>query len=209
MRPKTRGIFEFGGSLISFYVANDGYLDYAHIESGLSALQIPPGYKYAKELFNVCDADRDGRIDYHDFRQYMDGKDAPSTSSSKKNDYKINTTPTHANNTGTTAKFAPFSISDFLLQLSSSKKNLKSLLSNKKNLARQSWRFEMLVGYRQLDSLGRCLDSSHSLEHAKSLVESLMENSIIEDKLAKLDFIMEIVMIQDKFDSIEYHYHSG
>ncbi|WVZ04374.1 hypothetical protein V8G54_025180 [Vigna mungo] len=74
MRPKTRGIFEFRVSSISFNVANDGYLDYAHIESGLSALQIPPGYKYAKELFNVCDAD--GRIDYHDFRRYMDDKEA-------------------------------------------------------------------------------------------------------------------------------------
>ncbi|WVZ01407.1 hypothetical protein V8G54_027476 [Vigna mungo] len=75
MRPKTRGIFEFGVSLISFNVANDGYLDYAQFEYGLFALQIPPRYKYAKELFNVCDADRDGRIDYRDFRHYMDDKE--------------------------------------------------------------------------------------------------------------------------------------
>lgn len=64
------------GSLFDFFdAANEGYLDYAHIEAGLSALQIPPEYKYAKELFKVCDADRDGRIDYHDFRRYMDDKE--------------------------------------------------------------------------------------------------------------------------------------
>ncbi|XP_047156100.1 calcium-dependent mitochondrial ATP-magnesium/phosphate carrier protein 2-like isoform X1 [Vigna umbellata] len=66
---RIRSLFDF------FDAANDGYLDYAHIESGLSALQIPPEYKYAKELFKVCDADRDGRIDYHDFRRYMDDKE--------------------------------------------------------------------------------------------------------------------------------------
>jgi solute carrier family 25 phosphate transporter 23/24/25/41 len=63
-------------SLFNFFDAtNKGYLDYAHIEAGLSALQIPPQYKYAKELFKVCDADRDGRIDYQDFRRYMDDKE--------------------------------------------------------------------------------------------------------------------------------------
>ncbi|XP_027341184.1 calcium-binding mitochondrial carrier protein SCaMC-2-B-like isoform X2 [Abrus precatorius] len=63
-------------SLFNFFDAgNTGYLDYAHIEAGLSALQIPPEYKYAKELFKVCDADKDGRIDYHDFRRYMDDKE--------------------------------------------------------------------------------------------------------------------------------------
>jgi len=63
-------------SLFNFFDAtNKGYLDYAHIEAGLSALQIPPEYKYAKELFMICDADRDGRIDYHDFRRYMDDKE--------------------------------------------------------------------------------------------------------------------------------------
>ncbi|OIW17800.1 hypothetical protein TanjilG_02428 [Lupinus angustifolius] len=63
-------------SLFNFFDAvNNGYLDYAQIEAGLSALQIPPEYKYAKELFKVCDADRDGRIDYGDFRRYMDDKE--------------------------------------------------------------------------------------------------------------------------------------
>nr|KYP48988.1 hypothetical protein KK1_029289 [Cajanus cajan] len=66
---RIRSLFNF------FDAANNGYLDYAHIEAGLSALQIPPEYKYAKELFKVCDADRDGRIDYHDFRRYMDDKE--------------------------------------------------------------------------------------------------------------------------------------
>lgn len=63
-------------SLFNFFDATDeGYLDYPHIEAGLSALQIPPEYKYAKELFKVCDADKDGRIDYQDFRRYMDDKE--------------------------------------------------------------------------------------------------------------------------------------
>ncbi|KAE9601351.1 putative mitochondrial carrier protein [Lupinus albus] len=63
-------------SLFNFFDAvNNGYLDYAQIEAGLSALHIPPEYKYAKELFKVCDADRDGRIDYADFRRYMDDKE--------------------------------------------------------------------------------------------------------------------------------------
>lgn len=66
---RIRSLFNF------FDSANNGYLDYAHIETGLSALQIPPEYKYAKELFKVCDADRDGRVDYHDFRRYMDDKE--------------------------------------------------------------------------------------------------------------------------------------
>ncbi|XP_019463607.1 PREDICTED: calcium-binding mitochondrial carrier protein SCaMC-1 [Lupinus angustifolius] len=66
---RIRSLFNF------FDAANNGYLDYAQIEAGLSALQIPPEYKYAKELFKVCDADRDGRIDYGDFRRYMDDKE--------------------------------------------------------------------------------------------------------------------------------------
>ena len=38
-----------------FDVANLGYLDYPQIEAGLSTLQIPSHYKYAKDLFKVCD----------------------------------------------------------------------------------------------------------------------------------------------------------
>lgn len=53
----------------------EGYLDYAQIEKGLSALQIPAEYKFAKELLNVCDANKDGRVDYQEFRKYMDDKE--------------------------------------------------------------------------------------------------------------------------------------
>uniref|UniRef100_A0A5B7BBW5 EF-hand domain-containing protein n=1 Tax=Davidia involucrata TaxID=16924 RepID=A0A5B7BBW5_DAVIN len=63
-------------SLFSFFdVANSGYLDYAQIEAGLSALHIPSEYKYAKDLLNVCDANKDGRVDYQEFRRYMDDKE--------------------------------------------------------------------------------------------------------------------------------------
>nr|AFJ66167.1 hypothetical protein 11M19.11 [Arabidopsis halleri] len=63
-------------SLFNFFDSeNVGYLDCAQIEKGLCALQIPSGYKYAKELFRVCDANRDGRVDYHEFRRYMDDKE--------------------------------------------------------------------------------------------------------------------------------------
>jgi solute carrier family 25 phosphate transporter 23/24/25/41 len=63
-------------SLFSFFdAANLGYLDYAQIEAGLSGLQIPAEYKYAKDLLKVCDANRDGRVDYQEFRRYMDDKE--------------------------------------------------------------------------------------------------------------------------------------
>ncbi|GAV82797.1 Mito_carr domain-containing protein/EF_hand_3 domain-containing protein/EF_hand_5 domain-containing protein [Cephalotus follicularis] len=63
-------------SLFGFFdAANVGYLDYGQIEEGLSALQIPNEYKYAKDLLKVCDANRDGRVDYQEFRRYMDDKE--------------------------------------------------------------------------------------------------------------------------------------
>ncbi|KAF8408528.1 hypothetical protein HHK36_007684 [Tetracentron sinense] len=63
-------------SLFNFFDApNVGYLDYAEIEAGLSALQIPAEYKYAKDLLKVCDSNRDGRVDYQEFRRYMDDKE--------------------------------------------------------------------------------------------------------------------------------------
>ena len=46
---RIRALFDF------FDAANLGYLDYPQIEAGLLALQIPSHYKYAKDLFNVCD----------------------------------------------------------------------------------------------------------------------------------------------------------
>ncbi|CAK9186876.1 unnamed protein product [Ilex paraguariensis] len=66
---RIRSLFNF------FDRANVGYLDYGQIETGLSALQIPAEYKYAKELLSVCDADKDGRVDYQEFRRYMDDKE--------------------------------------------------------------------------------------------------------------------------------------
>ncbi|CAA3000794.1 calcium-binding mitochondrial carrier S -2-B-like [Olea europaea subsp. europaea] len=63
-------------SLFSFFDSNNvGYLDSAQIEKGLSAMQIPEDYKYAKELLNVCDKNQDGRVDYQEFRKYMDDKE--------------------------------------------------------------------------------------------------------------------------------------
>ncbi|GMQ09437.1 hypothetical protein CsSME_00052820 [Camellia sinensis var. sinensis] len=63
-------------SLFSFFdAANVGYLDYPQIEAGLSALQIPAEYKYAKDLLMVCDRNKDGRVDYQEFRRYMDDKE--------------------------------------------------------------------------------------------------------------------------------------
>ncbi|KAG8643864.1 calcium-dependent mitochondrial ATP-magnesium/phosphate carrier protein 2 [Manihot esculenta] len=66
---RIRALFNF------FDAANCGYLDYNQIEKGLSALQIPADYKYAKDLLNVCDANKDGRVDYQEFKRYMDDKE--------------------------------------------------------------------------------------------------------------------------------------
>ncbi|GMJ05915.1 ATP/phosphate carrier 2 [Hibiscus trionum] len=66
---RIRSLFNF------FDAANVGFLDYAQIEMGLSALQIPAEYKYANDLLKVCDANRDGRVDYLDFKRYMDDKE--------------------------------------------------------------------------------------------------------------------------------------
>ncbi|XP_024971714.1 calcium-binding mitochondrial carrier protein SCaMC-1-like isoform X3 [Cynara cardunculus var. scolymus] len=66
---RFRGLFNF------FDTSNAGYLDSVQIEVGLSALQIPADYKYAKDLLRVCDANRDGRVDYQEFRRYMDDKE--------------------------------------------------------------------------------------------------------------------------------------
>ncbi|CAN4098470.1 unnamed protein product [Withania somnifera] len=63
-------------SLFSFFDSdNVGCLDYVKIEKGLSAMQIPAEYKFAKELLNACDANKDGRVDYQEFRKYMDDKE--------------------------------------------------------------------------------------------------------------------------------------
>ncbi|XP_042391862.1 calcium-dependent mitochondrial ATP-magnesium/phosphate carrier protein 3-like [Zingiber officinale] len=63
-------------SLFGFFdKAGLGYLDYDQIETGLSGLNIPAEYKYARDLLKVCDSDRDGRVEYQEFRRYMDGKE--------------------------------------------------------------------------------------------------------------------------------------
>ncbi|RID42637.1 hypothetical protein BRARA_J02508 [Brassica rapa] len=66
---RIRSLFDF------FDNSTLGFLDYAQIEKGLASLQIPPEYKYARDLFRVCDANRDGRVDYHEFRRYIDAKE--------------------------------------------------------------------------------------------------------------------------------------
>ncbi|XP_073111093.1 calcium-dependent mitochondrial ATP-magnesium/phosphate carrier protein 2 isoform X1 [Elaeis guineensis] len=66
---RIRSLFNF------FDAAGLGHLDYAQIEAGLSALRIPAEYKYARDLLKVCDANRDGRVDYQEFRRYMDDKE--------------------------------------------------------------------------------------------------------------------------------------
>lgn len=66
---RIRGLFDF------FDAESTGYLDHAQIEAGLSALQIPAGYKYARDLLRACDSDRDGRVGYQEFRKYMDDKE--------------------------------------------------------------------------------------------------------------------------------------
>ncbi|KAJ8752270.1 hypothetical protein K2173_003906 [Erythroxylum novogranatense] len=63
-------------SLFDFFDTEDcGYLDYTQIENGLVALQIPSHYKYGKDLLNACDANKDGRVDFHEFKRYMDEKE--------------------------------------------------------------------------------------------------------------------------------------
>ncbi|KAL9229382.1 hypothetical protein vseg_004853 [Gypsophila vaccaria] len=66
---RIRSLFNF------FDKSSTGYLDYAEIEAGLTALHIPSDYKYARDLLRVCDADQDGRVNYLEFRRYMDDKE--------------------------------------------------------------------------------------------------------------------------------------
>ncbi|GKD36192.1 calcium-binding mitochondrial carrier protein SCaMC-1-like protein [Tanacetum coccineum] len=66
---RIRSLFNY------FDSTNAGYIDSKEIERGLSALQIPADYKYAKELLRVCDCDKDGRVEYYEFKRYMDDKE--------------------------------------------------------------------------------------------------------------------------------------
>ncbi|KAI7746869.1 hypothetical protein M8C21_022247, partial [Ambrosia artemisiifolia] len=66
---RLRNLFKF------FDTTNSGFIDSVHIEVGLSAMKISSDNKYAKELLNVCDANSDGKVDYEEFRQYIDDKE--------------------------------------------------------------------------------------------------------------------------------------
>ncbi|EPS60241.1 hypothetical protein M569_14562, partial [Genlisea aurea] len=64
------------GDLFAFFDSGrGGFLDFTHIEEGLSALEIPADHKFANEFFRACDANRDGKVDYQEFRKYMDDKE--------------------------------------------------------------------------------------------------------------------------------------
>ncbi|KAJ8536126.1 hypothetical protein K7X08_034527 [Anisodus acutangulus] len=63
-------------SLFSFFDSdNVGHLDHVKIEKGLFAMQIPADYKFARELLTECDKNKDGRVDYLEFRKYMNDKE--------------------------------------------------------------------------------------------------------------------------------------
>ncbi|KAG4401810.1 hypothetical protein GLYMA_02G067100v4 [Glycine max] len=69
---RIRALFAF------FDAENCGFLDCSAIESGLSALRMPSDSEccnYAQDLFGACDANKDGRVDYEEFKRYMDDKE--------------------------------------------------------------------------------------------------------------------------------------
>jgi solute carrier family 25 phosphate transporter 23/24/25/41 len=52
-----------------------GYLDHEQIEAGLAAMSFLGRRKCALELLDVCDSNRDSRIDLFDFRCYVNAKE--------------------------------------------------------------------------------------------------------------------------------------
>ncbi|ESW23702.1 hypothetical protein PHAVU_004G069200 [Phaseolus vulgaris] len=52
-----------------------GYLDHALIERGLAALGMPSESDYARDLLGAWDADKDGRVEYGEFKRYMEEKE--------------------------------------------------------------------------------------------------------------------------------------
>jgi hypothetical protein len=52
-----------------------GYLDHEKIKAGLAAVSFLGRRKYALELLDVCNSNRDGRIDLSNFRRYVDAKE--------------------------------------------------------------------------------------------------------------------------------------
>lgn len=66
---RIRGLFSV------FDKKNSGIINYAQIEAGLSALHVPPEHKYAKDFLKACDVNKDGRVNYKDFKRYVDNKE--------------------------------------------------------------------------------------------------------------------------------------
>ncbi|GJY37835.1 calcium-binding mitochondrial carrier protein SCaMC-1-like protein [Tanacetum coccineum] len=62
------------GKVYNWESATYGYIDSKEIKRGLSALQLPADYKYAKEMLRVCHCNKDGRVEYYEFKRYMDDK---------------------------------------------------------------------------------------------------------------------------------------
>ncbi|BAU01748.1 hypothetical protein LR48_Vigan10g171000 [Vigna angularis] len=63
-------------SLFGFFDAQGrGYLDHALIERGLAALGMPSESDYARDLLSACGADKDGRVEYGEFKRYMEEKE--------------------------------------------------------------------------------------------------------------------------------------
>lgn len=58
-----------------FDTEKSGYLDQKLIKDGFQTFSIPYQYKYAADLLNVCDSNRDGQVDFDEFKKYMDAKE--------------------------------------------------------------------------------------------------------------------------------------
>ncbi|CAM6089014.1 unnamed protein product [Calypogeia fissa] len=54
---------------------NTGYVDHDQIKRGFKSLHIPSDNKYANDLLSVCDSNRDGKVDFDEFKRYMDMKE--------------------------------------------------------------------------------------------------------------------------------------
>ncbi|KAK7380698.1 hypothetical protein VNO78_33213 [Psophocarpus tetragonolobus] len=66
---RVRKLFAF------FDAPSRGYLDHALIETGLSSLRMPSECDHAKDLLSAWDSNNDGRVDYEEFKRYMDEKE--------------------------------------------------------------------------------------------------------------------------------------
>ena len=66
---RIHNLFQF------FDISGKGFLDHSDIEKGFDGLDIPTQYKYAKDLLDVCDSNRDDRVDFKEFSGYMDSKE--------------------------------------------------------------------------------------------------------------------------------------